>query len=100
MQNASDVPNFNAPAEWTTRLDSWKEIASFFRREVRTVQLWERSEGLPVRRHYHKRVGTVYAYRRDLERWWIARSAPSPGHAERPEEAQTAKWPVASVADP
>ena len=37
--------------EWTReRLDSWKEVASFFRREVRTVQLWEKSEGLPVRR--------------------------------------------------
>jgi TolB-like protein len=100
MQNASHVPNFNAPSEWTKRLDSWKEIASFFRREVRTVQLWERSEGLPVRRHYHKKVGTVYAYRRDLERWWIARSAPSPGHVQRPEEAPTAEWPVASVAAP
>src|SRR6202035_266237 len=98
MKNASDVPNFNAPAEWTMRLDSWKEIASFFRREVRTVQLWERSEGLPVRRHYHKKVGTVYAYRRDLERWWIARSAPGSGLAQCPEEPQTTQWPVRPVA--
>jgi TolB-like protein len=101
MQNASDVANFNAPfAEWPTRLDSWKEIAAFFRREVRTVQLWERSEGLPVRRHYHKKHGTVYAYQRELEKWWNARSAPSSGYEPRSEEAQTARRPVASVAAP
>jgi len=57
------------------RLDSWKEVASFFRREVRTVQLWEKSEGLPVRRQQHKKLGSVYAYRRELEAWWAARSA-------------------------
>lgn len=57
------------------RLESWKEIASFFRREVRTVQLWEKHEGLPVRRQQHRKLGSVYAYRAELERWWIARSA-------------------------
>ncbi len=68
----------NPRPEWTTeRLDSWKEIASFFRREVRTVQLWEKSEGLPVRRHHHKKLGSVYAYRHELESWWEMRSAPS-----------------------
>jgi TolB-like protein/exonuclease VII small subunit len=63
-------------AHWAKeRLDSWKEVASFFRREVRTVQLWEKSEGLPVRRQHHKKLGSVYAYRRELEAWWAARSA-------------------------
>ena len=69
------------------RLDSWKEVAAFFRREVRTVQLWEKSEGLPVRRQHHKRAGSVYAYRHELESWWIARSAAIAGYgksSERP----------------
>jgi TolB-like protein/Flp pilus assembly protein TadD len=103
MQNVLGVTNFNAPfAEWTTeRLDSWKEIASFFRREVRTVQLWERSEGLPVRRQYHKKLGSVYAYRRELEGWWIARSALSSGYAQRPEEGPKRPLPaVTTVAAP
>jgi tetratricopeptide (TPR) repeat protein/TolB-like protein len=52
------------------RLDSWKEIANFFRREVRTVQLWERHEYLPVHRHHHRKVGTVHAYKPELEEWW------------------------------
>lgn len=57
------------------KLDSWKEVASFFRREVRTVQLWEKNEGLPIRRQHHKKLGSIYAYRSELERWWIDRSA-------------------------
>ena len=68
---------------WTNeRLDSWKEVASFFRREVRTVQLWEKSEGLPVRRQRHKKLGSVYAYRHELEAWWASRSAVRAGPAE------------------
>lgn len=53
----------------TDRLDSWKEIASYLRREVRTVQLWEKKEGLPVHRHFHKRLGSVFAYRSEIDRW-------------------------------
>ena len=53
----------------TDRLDSWKEIASYLRREVRTVQLWEKQEGLPVHRHFHKRLGSVYALRSEIEMW-------------------------------
>lgn len=30
------------------RLDSWKEIAVYLGRDVRTVQRWERREGLPI----------------------------------------------------
>lgn len=51
------------------RLDSWKEIATYLRREVRTVQLWEKNEGLPVHRHFHKRLGSVYAYRSEIDIW-------------------------------
>ena len=53
----------------TDHLDSWKEIASYLRREIRTVQLWEKKEGLPVHRHFHKQLGSVYALRSELERW-------------------------------
>ena len=36
------------------KLVSWKEIAVHLGREIRTVQRWEKSEGLPVRRHEHR----------------------------------------------
>ena len=51
------------------QLDSWKEIASYFRRDIRTVQLWEKNEGLPIHRHFHKQMGSVFAFRSELERW-------------------------------
>jgi TolB-like protein/tetratricopeptide (TPR) repeat protein len=82
MQNSSAVfAGSGDSTQWAQeRLDSWKEVASFFRREVRTVQLWEKSEGLPVRRQYHKKLGSVYAYRQELEAWWVARSAMQAGY--------------------
>src|SRR3954463_10845884 len=46
------------------RLDSWKEIAAYLRRGVRTVQRWERDEGLPVHRLAHGKRGRGYAPRR------------------------------------
>src|SRR5690349_16607324 len=55
------------------RLDSWKEIASHLQRDVRTVQRWEKSEGLPVHRHIHGERGTVYAYTDELDQWWAQR---------------------------
>jgi TolB-like protein len=52
------------------RLDSWKEIASYFQRDVRTVQRWERLEGLPVHRKVHSRLASIYAYESELDAWW------------------------------
>lgn len=57
------------------RLDSWKEIAAFLRRGVRTVQRWERTEDLPVRRHVHERGGTAYAYKSEILEWYRGRQA-------------------------
>src|SRR6478736_9664922 len=55
------------------RLDSWKEIAAFLRRGIRTVQRWEREEGLPVHRLAHEKRGNVYARRDELAAWWESR---------------------------
>jgi TolB-like protein/Tfp pilus assembly protein PilF len=51
------------------KLDSWGEIASYLGREVRTVQRWERTEGLTVHRHEHKKKSTVYAFTGELDAW-------------------------------
>jgi hypothetical protein len=56
-------------------LDSWKEIAAHFGRDTRTVQRWEKKEGLPVHRHLHSEAGTVYAFRTELDKWWRERRA-------------------------
>ncbi len=56
------------------RLDSWKEIAAYLGRDVRTVQRWERREGLPVHRQQHDKLGSVYAFRHEIDVWRTARS--------------------------
>ena len=57
------------------RLDSWKEIAAYLKRGARTVQRWEREEGLPVHRLPHEKLGSVYAYSAELDAWWSSRAA-------------------------
>src|SRR5205085_2894348 len=51
------------------RLDSWKEIANHLGREVRTVQLWEKLEGLPVHRHLHRKLSSVFGFRSEIDAW-------------------------------
>jgi Tol biopolymer transport system component len=59
------------------RLDSWKEIAAYLDRDVTTVQRWEKREGMPVHRHLHDRMGSVYAFRAELEAWAASRQIKS-----------------------
>lgn len=50
-------------------LTSWKEIASYLGKGVRTVQRWEQQFGLPVRRPNEKIKGIVHATTRELDQW-------------------------------
>jgi Tol biopolymer transport system component len=56
------------------RLDSWKEIAAHLSRDVTTVQRWEKREGMPVHRHLHDRMGSVYAFPAELDAWARSRN--------------------------
>jgi Tol biopolymer transport system component len=56
------------------RLDSWKEIAAYLNRDVTTVQRWEKREAMPVHRHLHDRIGSVYASRAELDAWARSRN--------------------------
>jgi TolB-like protein/Flp pilus assembly protein TadD len=51
------------------RLDSWKAIATYLERDVATVRRWEKREALPVHRHHHDKLGSVYAYSSELDAW-------------------------------
>src|SRR3989442_14282059 len=57
---------FESPA--TEKLDSWKEIGAYLKRDESTVRRWEK-EGLPVHRHTHKRKATVYAHKSEIDVW-------------------------------
>jgi hypothetical protein len=62
------------PPSASEKLDSWKAIAAYLGRDPRTVQLWEKAEGLPVHRLNHRARPTVYAYTAEIEEWLRARS--------------------------
>src|SRR5690349_23858248 len=72
-QSAAMAPRPEGPARESTRLDSWKEIAGYLRRGARTVQRWEREEALPVHRLQHEKLGSIYAYKQELDAWFARR---------------------------
>lgn len=51
------------------RLESWKEIAAYLRRDVTTARRWEKQERLPVYRLQHSKLGSIYAYTSQLDAW-------------------------------
>lgn len=50
-------------------LGSWKEIANYLGKGVRTVQRWERCSGLPVHRPSGTSKGVVLAFPTELDQW-------------------------------
>src|SRR5262245_66172148 len=56
------------------RLESWKDVAAYLKRDVRTVQRWEQREGLPIHRQQHDKLGSIFAFRQELDEWRVARS--------------------------
>ncbi len=51
------------------RLDSWKEIAAYLGRDVRTVQRWARDRSLPVHRLPGGTRPRVFALRSEIDSW-------------------------------
>jgi TolB-like protein/Flp pilus assembly protein TadD len=78
------------------RLDSWKEIAAYLGRDVTTVQRWEKREGMPVHRHLHDRLGSVYASRAELDAWQRTRRPRLEAEEQDPE---TGTPPAAPAVD-
>src|SRR6266436_911920 len=77
------TPPSSTPPE--DRLDSWKEIAVYLNRDVTTVQRWEKREGMPVHRHQHDKIGSIYAFRSELDAWTHTRNLPTaPENAGNP----------------
>jgi len=73
------------------QLESWKEIAAYLKRDVRTVIRWEKSEGLPVHRHLHQSRSSVYAYPSEINAWSATRQ-------QRREEVAAWRRPVPALA--
>jgi Tol biopolymer transport system component len=83
-----------------TRLDSWKEIAAYLQRDVRTLQRWEKTAGLPVRRMQKPGLRAVYAYTADLDEWLRDQDPKTIESAEEGADAATpAPAPAAAAPD-
>jgi predicted DNA-binding transcriptional regulator AlpA len=59
----SALPNAN------THLNSWKEIAAYVGRGVRTVQRWEQELQFPVRRPRGRKRSAVIALSHEIDEW-------------------------------
>jgi TolB-like protein/thioredoxin-like negative regulator of GroEL len=82
------------------RLDSWKEIAAYLKRDIRTVQLWEKKEGLPIHRHTHASRASVYAFPAEIDAWQQNRKPAAVIEAETPLESVTSPEPTVVPASP
>jgi TolB-like protein/Tfp pilus assembly protein PilF len=94
--NASPLPS-SLPPEPTgdARLDSWKEIATYVKRDVRTVQRWEKRERMPIHRHLHDKRGSVYAFPSELDSWLASRAQ----HLDAQEKAASGAFDVGRFHD-
>ena len=66
--NSPFVSPTNDP-EVGSALTSWKDIAEYVGKGVRTVQRWERVWGLPVRRTKPGGKGAVLAIPKEIDSW-------------------------------
>ncbi len=65
-------------------LTSWKEIASYLGKGVRTVQRWEKEDGLPIRRIAGS--SKIVVQREELDRWLNSQPASNLGSQLSSEE--------------
>lgn len=93
----SDLEETRVVPPSSERLDSWKEIAAYLKRDIRTVQRWEERESLPVYRHMHGKHGSVYAYRLEIDAWWNNRRPKLEQEEQQAAENESAEAPAQEV---
>jgi hypothetical protein len=75
MANASS--ELATQQDGATRLNGWKDIATYLGRGIRTVQRWEKTSGLPVRRLKHGPGESVFAFTHEIDLWQMTADAAS-----------------------
>src|SRR5581483_4632343 len=61
-----------------SRLDSWKEIAEYLSRNVRTVTRWADERGLPIHHVPGGKRGHVFAFTSELDAWLLSQRTSLP----------------------
>src|SRR5579885_1026410 len=61
-----------------SRLDSWKEIAEYLSRNVRTVTRWADERGLPIHHVPGGKRGHVFAFTAELDAWLLSQRTSLP----------------------
>lgn len=94
--------SMSTASQTTSSFTSWKEIATYLGKGVRTAQRWERELGLPVLRPNGKPSGVVSASPAELDSWrarhWSRGENRSPGRNGKgglslvPNERVTVAW--------
>jgi|GEM_PF-3456519 len=57
-----------------TKLESWKAIANYVDKSVRTVRRWEEQEGLPIHRQLHQSGARIFAFQHEIDQWLVSRT--------------------------
>jgi hypothetical protein len=65
------------PSVQHQRLETWKEIARYLGRGIRTVQRWEQEKGLPVYREAGGQSERVFTWTDELDAWRRGEPCPS-----------------------
>lgn len=78
--------------EPSRRLDSWKEIADYLGRDVRTAMRWSKSHGLPVRRVAGGRGRSVFAFSIEIDAWLAGRTSETPPPSPPTDPGQARAW--------
>jgi hypothetical protein len=71
-------PQYGQSSPPSEILESWKEIAAFLGRDVRTARRWEKTLDLPVHRFQRGKLDSIFAYRNELEAWRASRTIDHP----------------------
>ena len=87
-QNSSAAAS---PLSSDETLGSWQGIANYMGQTVRTIQRWEKLEGLPVRRLQRGRETWIFAYKRELDLWLTRRNIEVPDGRGDPGDAASAE---------
>jgi tetratricopeptide (TPR) repeat protein len=84
-------------ADESVRLDGWKAIAGYVKRDRSTAIRWAQKNGLPVRRIQDAPGGAVFAYKRELDAWLSGGGEALTGEPPVPAPAAPQRTPMRTV---